>query len=285
MTFSDDEVVARLRASFQATAVRTPIGVDRLSELTSLASVRRVRPLVVTMSAAAAVVAVAVGAVVLTDLSSDRQSTPASGGPSDGASCTPENYYVIASKEQLSGLTYLLAPTPAGYQLVGAWGTISRNKCPDSATWYVEYGVGTAHKEKNVDLEITRMRAWNPNGAALRDELAASDEPNAPTFRQSMTAASAGVPSKNPDRPSATPSPPASISVSGHSGTFFGDSSRGSVVWSADGNLFQLSGPITDGRPDLLLAIAETLTAVAPDDARIVPPPGCAGISAGHTCR
>jgi hypothetical protein len=236
MTFSDDEVVARVRASFQATAARTPIGVDRLSELTSLAPVRTVRPLVVTMSAAAAVVAVAAGAVVLTDFSSGRHSTPAAGGSSADASCTPENYYVIASKAQLTALTYLLTPTPAGYELVGAWGTISRNKCPDSATWYVEYGVGAAHKEENIDLEVQ------------------------PAGTQTVT-----------------PSRSVSVDVSGHSGTFFGDSSRGSVVWSADGNLFQLSGPITDGRPDSLLALAETLTAVAPDDARIMPPPGVKG--------
>ena len=170
MTPTDDEVVARLRASLKATADRTPISAARSIAVAALAEPSPSRSLVTAFSAAAAVAAmVAVAAVVANEQSGGHRSVqPGAGGPGSGLSpiaassgsavatppskptpvasavagsavpkqspggCVPENFYVTASPAEVAGLTYMLPATPAGYELYGAWGTISRNHCADS---------------------------------------------------------------------------------------------------------------------------------------------------------
>ena len=173
MTPDDDEALARLRAALHTIANRTPISGGRLDEISVAASEKRSRPVVTIVSAAAAVAAIAAVSAVVVGAHSDasRAILPSSGGSdsltptpvaspiasavpsavpspiasavapvaSSTTSCVPENYYVIASPSEVAGLTYMLPATPAGYVLYGAWGTISRNLCADSVTWYVEY--------------------------------------------------------------------------------------------------------------------------------------------------
>lgn len=79
--------------------------------------------------------------------------------------CVPENYYVIASSAQLVGLTYLLPTVPAGYTLYGAWGTIARNDCAGSQTWYVEY-------DKSADATTNISISVRPAAAEAHPEAA-----------------------------------------------------------------------------------------------------------------
>lgn len=81
------------------------------------------------------------------------------------AACVPENYYVIASPAELAGLTYLLPSTPSGYTFYGAWGTIARNDCAGSQTWYVEYDQ-LADVTTNISISV------RPTGAEAHPEAA-----------------------------------------------------------------------------------------------------------------
>jgi hypothetical protein len=159
----------------------------------------------------------------------------------------PDNYYVIAAPTQLAGMTYILPSTPAGYQLYGAWGTISRNNCMDSATWYLDYE--NRQSPLPIQLSVERIAGGGPNTIW----------------------------------PSPTPVAAVPVTVAGNAGWFFFKDSDGNLIWRADGLSFQLSGPITGGKPDGLVAIAESLIAVAATDPRIVAPKDCQ-VPPGRTC-
>ncbi len=281
---SDDEVLARLRASLHAHAATTPIGANRFVEVRDAAdaAIRAggpPHPAVAIGSAAAAVIVVAgavamvasvsgggggqsgVGGGGLSVLAGESAGTSAAAttsttGPAgstsatgSGGSCVPENFYVLASKQQLAGLTYLLAKAPAGYHLDGAWGTISRNGCADSATWYVEYRSDVGGR--NVELRVQPVDSATPGGQPYS---------------------------------SAVPTPATSVAVGGHSGIEFGKGAGfTSVDWTVDGAELSLDGP-AQGSYGTLLDLAKTVVAVAPDDSRIQPPAGCAGASPGEVC-
>ena len=276
-----DDVVAKVRASLHGAAARTPIGADRLHEIRVSAARRpslgwvQVAASVVAIAAIAGIVAVlqgghqsnspsltggdgkAVGssspAVTPTLTSAVPSPVPVGGGvaptPTPSASpgsCIPENYYVIAAPGQLAGMTYILPSTPAGYQLYGAWGTISRNNCLDSVTWYVEY-----------------------------------DNKQLPAPIQLMVGRVAGEPNATGPIPSPVAAIP--VTIAGNAGWFFFKESYGSLIWRADGLSFQLSGPIVGGNPDALVAVAESLIAVPATDPRIVAPVNCQ-VPPGSTC-
>jgi hypothetical protein len=143
-------------------------------------------------------------------------------------------------------MTYILPNTPAGYQLYGAWGTISRNNCLDSVTWYVEYD--NKQLPSPIQLMVGRI-AGDPNALRL------------------------------------SPSPVAAVpvTIAGNAGWFFFKESYGSLIWRADGLSFQLSGAITGGKPDALVAVADSLIAVSATDPRIVAPLDCQ-VPPGSTC-
>jgi hypothetical protein len=195
MTPDDDEALARLRAALHTIADRTPISGGRLDEVAVAATEKRTGPVVTIVSAAAAVAAIAaVTAVVANSRAGGLQPNRAGSGgptatsavasgpapaseweltPSSSSSatgpvgsalpsasfvadpCNPENYYVIATPAQLTGLTYLLPSVPAGYTLHGAWGTIARNDCAGSQTWYVEYDK-SADSTTDVTISVRR---------------------------------------------------------------------------------------------------------------------------------
>jgi hypothetical protein len=302
MTPSDDEVLARLRAALQTVADRTPTSAGRLDEIVLVATEKRTRATVTIVSAAAAVAAIAaVAAVVANTNSSDSQLVlPASGGsPSVAATasdCVPENYGVIASAAELEGLTYLLPATPVGYHLYGAWGTTSRNRCASSVTWYVEYDANAGPGDvKSIQLEVMRQDSSAPGGDPLRAEagiaptLAAGNGANsAPVTgpESGSGSASASTLASAPPSPGASSvAPPlrTTVAIGGHPGTFLAAGTGGVVVWAAAGDLFQITGPLADGKPDSLVALANALVAVPTDDPRIVAPANCQ-VPAGQVC-
>jgi hypothetical protein len=276
-----DDVVAKVRASLHGAAAATPVGPDRLHEI-RVSTARR--PSLGWLQIAASVVAIAAIAGIVAVLQGGHQSNSPSLTGGDGkavgsstptgtptvtsavpspvpvggsvaptptptvspGSCVPENYYVTAAPGQLTGMTYILPNTPAGYQLYGAWGTISRNNCLDSVTWYVEYD--NKQLPSPIQLMVGRI-AGDPNALRL------------------------------------SPSPVAAVpvTIAGNAGWFFFKESYGSLIWRADGLSFQLSGPITGGKPDALVAVADSLIAVSATDPRIVAPLDCQ-VPPGSTC-
>ena len=270
-----DDIVANVRASLHGAAARTPIGPSRLHEI-QVGAARR--PAVGWLQIAASVVAIAAIAGTVAVLPGGHRSTNPSlqsGAPgkdvgsssaavtsavpspapvggsvaptSTSRACVPDNYYVIAAPTQLAGMTYILPSTPAGYQLYGAWGTISRNNCMDSATWYLDYE--NRQSPLPIQLSVERIAGGGPNTIW----------------------------------PSPTPVAAVPVTVAGNAGWFFFKDSDGNLIWRADGLSFQLSGPITGGKPDGLVAIAESLIAVAATDPRIVAPKDCQ-VPPGRTC-
>jgi hypothetical protein len=273
-------VIARLRASLKATADRTPISAGRSSALAALAEQAPARGLMPALSAAAAVATVvAVGVVVANShpgshrtvqsgsggpgaagasstaaastLPSKPKPVPSSAAPqqSDGG-CVPENYYVIASPAEVAGLTYMLPATPAGYVLYGAWGTISRNLCADSVTWYVEYEpvAGTPGSGTNAyQLTVTKV-----GGDSVRGDFA----------------------SRSPV--ASTP-----ITVNGTEGYVFDKGTSYAVIgWTMGGASITLGGP---GDTASLVHVADSVALLNPGDPRIVAPANCQ-VPPGSTC-
>jgi hypothetical protein len=291
---SDDELVARLRTTFESVASRTPVGPSRSPALLSPpGSGPRPRTLVAVGSAAAAVTAIAVVAGVTANahsgssgrvgtvapLSSDGVTptpTASPGGAGSAAGCVPENYYVIASAQQLQGLTYLLPSVPAGYHLYGAWGTVSRNGCADSATWYVEYdhdGTTNPPGANAIQLEVTHATADADAGRTPSQQLAGSAQPSTSGPAAAAATASASAP--------AIGSP---IDLAGVLGRYVGGKGgTGTLIWSIDGLTFDLTAPTNGDDPAALGAIARSLVAVSPDDPRIVAPANCR-VPAGQVC-
>jgi hypothetical protein len=292
MTPNDDEVLARLRAALQAVAGRTPISGGRLEEVWAAPAQKRSRPVVTIVSAAAAVAAMAaVTAVLVGDHTAGSRSVlPASEGgaaasesaavqsptptitvapspvlsptptitvapsPATAADCVPENYYVIASPSEVAGLTYLLPATPAGYVLYGAWGTISRNQCANSVTWYVEYDpVSGAPGDGTNAIQL----AVSPVGGG-----------------------------QSPGYPHPTPAGATHVVINGHDGAVLQTDSTGSYAtdeWVDGGADLRLSAPIVAGDLGSLIALSNSFVLVAPDDPRIVAPADCQ-VPAGSTC-
>jgi hypothetical protein len=286
MTPTDDDVIARLRASLKVTADRTPISAGRFAELDALPAQSHGRAVVTVFSAAAAVAAIAgVTAVVATHgthptgvvqpaatgkLTPTPSPVPSSAGqPGAGSTsplrsaCSPENYYVTASASQLTGLTYMLPATPAGYVLYGAWGTISRNLCADSVTWYVEYDpVGGAPGSGSGALQLAVTRAGDPevapqSGSPAKDLAGYSD---------------------------ATPVAAAPVRIGAVLGTVIEkDSSYALIDWTTGGAQISLAGPVTGGDVARLLQVANSVELVSPGDARIVAPADCQ-VPPGSVC-
>jgi hypothetical protein len=289
MTPNDDEALARLRAALHTIADRTPISGGRLNEVSVAATEKRNRPVVTIVSAAAAVAAiaavsaVAVGAhsnashAILPGAAGSDSLTPtpipsaiaspvaspvASVAPSTVAApvavasatpnCVPENYYVTASPSEVAGLTYLLPATPAGYVLYGAWGTISRNQCADSVTWYVEY---------------------DP----------ASGAPGDGTNAFQVTVTKVGGDSVDGDFSSARPVASTPITVNGIEGYVFNkDNAYASIGWTSGGAAITFSGPSAGGIQSLV-KVADSLVLLSPGDPRIVAPADCQ-VPAGSVC-
>ena len=168
------------------------------------------------------------------------------------ANCVPENYYVTASPSEVSGLTYMLPATPAGYVLYGAWGTISRNQCADSVTWYVEYdpasgapGDGT----NSIQLRVTKV-----GGNSVAGDFA-----------------------------SARPVASTPITVNGIEGYVFNkDNAYASIGWTSGGAAITFSGPSAGGVQSLV-KVADSLVLLSPGDPRIVAPADCQ-VPAGSVC-
>ena len=292
MTRSDDEALARLRAALHAIADRTPISGGRVNDISVAANEKPNRPVVTIVSAAAAVAAIAaVSAVVVgTHSNASRAILPAAGGaesltptpiPSANASpvaspvgspvaspvasapapvasvattsCVPENYYVVASPSEVAGLTYMLPATPAGYVLYGAWGTISRNQCADSVTWYVEY---------------------DP----------ASGAPGDGTNAIQVTVTKVGGDSVDGDFSSALPVASTPVTVNGVEGYVFSKDGAYSVIgWTTGGAAITLAGPVSNGDVQSLVTVADSLALLSPSDPRIVAPADCQ-VPAGSVC-
>ena len=277
MTPSDDDIVARLRASFEATAARTPISAGRFQAIAAAPAEKRSHTLVVSMSAAAAVAAIAAVATVAANGQQGRSDGTATAGvpaPSSSSAsgpawsgsaaagpiasepaatgCVPQNYFVIASKAQLTGLTYMLPATPAGYHLYGAWGTIDRSMCADTATWYVEYddAAGDGNADNNA-IQLTAHRSY----------------PGEP------------YPSQVPD------TAVTKVSVGGQPAGLMDLNGKGAGVlqWTRGDVNFQLIAPLADGSSASILALADSLVAVPADDPRIKAPAGCE-VPAGDVC-
>lgn len=262
MTPSDDEVVARLRASFEVTAARTPISSGRFDAIAAAQNgQKRSNTMVVSMSAAAAVVVIAAVTTVVANSQSGGtgQLVPAAGAPSGstvtgtpvasdptkvGDGCVPQNDYVIASQAQLAGLTYLLPASPPGYHLYGAWGTIDRSMCADTATWYVEYDdVAGDGNTDNMAIQLT----------AHRSEPGESYPPQVPGVALTKE------------------------SVGGQPAELMGLNGKGVgvLLWASGGVNLQLIAPMTDGSSTSILALADSIVAVPANDPRIKPPAGC----------
>jgi hypothetical protein len=287
MTAEDNEIVAKVRASLQDAAGRTPIGPDRLPEFTTQTGTpdaagrrggsRTWLPVAASVAAVAVVAGIIVAArhdgrsaagvgtagqspaaaVSSPAATSSAPTSPAVTSPvaspvvlpapsvtAVAGACNPENYYVIAAPDQLTGMTYLLPKTPAGYEMYGAWGTISRNNCLDSATWYVEYD-----KVGDSSAPIQLRVSWSVD----------------PTYNRLPNSVA--------------------VTVAGHAGWFMSkDASFGMVMWSLGGRIvIDLSGPIVGGKPDALVAVAEALIAVPVNDSRIVAPANCQ-VAPGNVC-
>lgn len=286
MTPNDDEVLARLRAALRTVADRTPISGGRLEDVWAAPAQKNPRPMVTIVSAAAAVAAIAaVTAVVASTHSAGSQSllpgaaalsgvqsptptvtvapspvpspTPtrtATPSPLLAASdCVPENYYVVASPSEVAGLTYMLPATPAGFVLYGAWGTISRNQCANSVTWYVEY---------------------DP----------ASGTPGDGTNAIQVTVTKVGGDSLDGDFASARPVASTPIMINGIDGVVFSkDSAYTAIGWTSGGAQITLSGPISNGDVASLVTVADSLTLLSPSDPRIVAPADCQ-VAPGNVC-
>jgi hypothetical protein len=285
MTPDDDEVLARLRAALRTVADRTPISGGRLEDVWAAPAQKHPRPMVTIVSAAAAVAAIAaVTAVVAGTHSAGSQTlVPASAGESSGlgsptptvtvapspvpsptptitatpspllaaADCVPENYHVIASPSEVAGLTYMLPATPAGYVLYGAWGTISRNQCANSVTWYVEYDPASGPAGSGgIQVTVTKV-----GGDSLEGDFA-----------------------------SARPVASTPITVNGIEGYVFSkDNAYTAIGWTSGGAQITLAGPISNGDISSLVAVADSLTLLGPNDPRIVAPADCQ-VSPGSVC-
>jgi hypothetical protein len=289
MTPTDDEVVARLRASLKATADRTPISAARSITVATLAEPSPSRSLVTAFSAAAAVAAmVAVAAVVANEQSGGHRSVqPGAGGAGPGAAssasavasvsatpsskptpvpsavngsavpkqspggCVPENYYVTASPAEVAGLTYMLPATPAGYALYGAWGTISRNHCADTTTWYVEYDHVLAAPDAGteaIQLTVTKF-----------GDHATGDA-------------------------SATPVAATPVTVGSVEGSVIEkDGAYAVIAWTIAGAQIALGAPISNGDIGPLVQVANSVVLVSAGDPRIVAPADCQ-VPPGSTC-
>jgi hypothetical protein len=179
--------------------------------------------------------------------------TPSPGLVLPSTNCVPENYYVTASPSEVAGLTYLLPATPAGYVLYGAWGTISRNQCADSVTWYVEY-----------DL--------------------ASGTPGSGTNAIQVTVTKVGGDSTAGEFSSARPVASTPITVNGTQGYVVDkDGGFAMIGWTTGGAAITLGGPISGGDVASLVQVADALVLVSPNDPRIVPPANCQ-VPAGSVC-
>lgn len=312
MSTEDAEVVARLRASFNATAGRTPISADRLDEITIDPVGRRSNVLVMSLSAAAAVAVVGGVTAVVTSLGPGPSQVAVPGAAAGGSSvgtalptvdpnCVPENYGVIASATEVAPFSYVLASVPSGFQLYGAWGVIDRPQCLDTTIWYVEYdkiGATPGDGDGAIQLMVTSATARRSEADALRQELREVAPSLVPSVSWSPDA-SIGVASSTPTPSSAPSSAPASstgsqpshavpdrraVAVAGTTGRFSdGKTGWGNLVWSQDGRIFELSAPISGDDPSSLVQLAGSLVHVAPSDPRIVPPPNC-DVPAGQIC-
>jgi hypothetical protein len=167
--------------------------------------------------------------------------------------CVPVNDYVIASPSEVAGLTYLLPTVPAGYHLYGAWGTISRNQCANSVTWYVEYDPASGTNgsgDDTIQLTVTKV-----GGDSLDGDFA-----------------------------SARPVASTPITINGIEGYVFSkDSVYTAIGWTSGGAQITLAGPISKGDVASLVAVADSLVLVNPNDPRIVAPADCQ-VPAGSVC-
>ena len=321
MKLTDDEVLARLRASFQETAARTPIGDGRLGELTTTPLAKDRRTLVAAFSAAAAVAVIAGTGVVMANVGTGGSVSPVSGGfPAPTAACTPQNSYVTASVQELAGMTYLLSSPPPGYQLYGAWGTIDRSGCAGTTNWYVEYNkVVDGHDTTSIQLQVTTATARTPTGEALRSELgdlapqrvpslgpatAAAASSAAAQLGSAEAAASAAAsaagasaetssvsPSAGASQAPAQPGEPAATpgwetaTVAGHPARFIAAKTggTGTLIWTDNALLFQLNAPVVGNNPGEIVKLAELLILVSPTDPGIQPPASCR-VPAGWVC-
>jgi hypothetical protein len=172
-------------------------------------------------------------------------------GLSLGSGCVPENDYVTASPSEVAGLTYMLPATPAGYRLYGAWGTISRNQCADSVTWYVEYDSTTAAVGTDeIQLTVTKV-----GGDSLAGGFA-----------------------------SARPVASTPITVNGIEGFVFDKESGYALIgWTTGGAAVTLAGPVSHGDTASLVQVADSLVLLSPGDPRIVAPADCE-VPPGSTC-
>jgi hypothetical protein len=201
-------------------------------------------------SAVASPVASAVASPVASAVASPVASAVAPVASST-TSCVPENYYVTASPSEVAGLSYMLPATPAGYLLYGAWGTISRNQCADSVTWYVEYDSTSAPAGTDT-IQITVAKVGG-------DSLAGG-------FASARPVAS-------------TP-----ITVNGTQGFVFNkDGSYAVIGWTTNGAAITLAGPVSHGDIASLVQVADSVVLLSPDDPRIVEPADCQ-VPPGSTC-
>ena len=291
MTPTDDEALARLRAALHTIADRTPISGGRLNEVSVAAGEKRNRPVVTIVSAAAAVAAIAAVSAVVVGAHSNasRSILPAAGGaesstptpipsaiaspvasavaspvaslaapvvvptPTPTTSCVPENYYVTASPSEIAGLTYMLPATPPGYVLYGAWGTISRNHCADSVTWYVEYDPASGTPGDGTNAY--QVRVTKVGGDSTAGEFS-----------------------------SARPVASTPITVNGIEGYVFSkDNVYTSIGWTTGGAAITLSGPVSNGGVASLVQVADSLVLLGPNDPRVVAPAGCQ-VPPGSVC-
>ena len=147
----------------------------------------------------------------------------------------------------------MLPATPAGYVLYGAWGTISRNQCVDSVTWYVEY---------------------DPAGGT----------PGSGTNSIQVTVTKVGGDSRDGDFASARPVASTPITINGIDGVIFNkDNAYSSIGWTTGGAAITLSGPVSKGNVASLVQVADSLTLLSPTDPRIVAPADCQ-VPAGSVC-
>ncbi|HEY3926171.1 MAG TPA: hypothetical protein VGL75_16535 [Acidothermaceae bacterium] len=179
--------------------------------------------------------------------------TPSPGLVLPSTSCVPENYYVTASPAQVAGLTYMLPATPAGYVLYGAWGTISRNQCADSVTWYVEYDPASGAPGDGTNA--IQLRVTKVDGDSMQGDFA-----------------------------SARPVASTPITVNGSEGyVFMKEDTYAGIGWTTGGAAITLDGPVSNGDVQSLVSVADSLTLVSPSDARIVAPGDCQ-VPAGSVC-
>jgi hypothetical protein len=145
----------------------------------------------------------------------------------------------------------MLPATPAGFRLYGAWGTISRNQCADSVTWYVEYD------------SLTGI----PGTGAIQ-----------------LTATKVGGDSVAGGFASATPVAATPITVNGIEGFVFDKGGSYALIgWTTEDAAITLSGPVSEGDIASLVQVADAVVLVSPNDPRIVAPADCQ-IPPGSTC-